>query len=42
VVPDRDALRARAESLEQRFGALGLTARRWLTQVRPYRPAPAA
>ena len=37
-VPDREALQARAASLEQRFGALGLTARRWLTQVRPYRP----
>ncbi|MFY7854811.1 MAG: spermidine synthase [Rubrivivax sp.] len=37
-VPGRDVLQARAESLEQRFGALGLTARRWLTQVRPYRP----
>jgi spermidine synthase len=36
VVPGRDELAARAAVLEQRFGALGLPARKWLRMVRPY------
>jgi spermidine synthase len=40
VVPEREALLARAAVLEQRFGALGLPARKWLRMVRPYRAAP--
>ncbi len=36
VVPDRDALEARAAALDKRFGALGLPARKWLRMVRPY------
>lgn len=39
VVPGREALLARAAVLEQRFGALGLPARKWLRMVRPYRGA---
>jgi len=38
IVPEREALAARAEALEQRFGALGLPARKWLRMVRPYSP----
>lgn len=38
VVPGREELAARAESLERRFGALGLPARKWLRMVRPYSP----
>lgn len=36
VVPEREALTARARVIEQRFGALGLPARKWLRMVRPY------
>ena len=36
VVPGRDELLARAAAIEQRFGALGLHARRWLRMVRPW------
>ena len=36
VVPDRDTLTARAESIQARFG---LPARKWLRLVRPYKPA---
>ena len=36
-VPTRDVLLQRAATIEQRFGALGLPARRWLRMVRPYR-----
>ena len=36
VVPDRDGLMARAAHIEQRFGALGLPARKWLRMVSPY------
>lgn len=42
VVPGRDELTARAQHLEQRFGALGLQARKWLRMVRPYTPQPQA
>ena len=42
VVPERDALTARAVHLEQRHGPLGLPARKWLRMVRPYQPQPAA
>lgn len=41
VVPDREALTARAVHLEQRYGPLGLPARKWLRMVRPYQPEPA-
>lgn len=41
AVPPREELLARAAVLEQRFGALGLPARKWLRMVRPY-VAPAA
>ena len=44
VVPGREVLAARAALIEQRFGALGLPARKWLRMVRPYegeRPPPA-
>lgn len=37
VVPGRGELAARADLIEQRFGALGLPARKWLRMVRPYR-----
>jgi spermidine synthase len=36
VVPEREALKARALLIEQRFGSLGLPARKWLRMVRPY------
>jgi spermidine synthase len=36
TVPDAATLRQRAVHIEARFGALGLLARRWLHQVRPY------
>ena len=36
VVPGREALTARALVIEQRFGNLGLPARKWLRMVRPY------
>lgn len=39
VVPDRDELSERAAHIEQRFGNLGLPARKWLRMVRPYTPA---
>ena len=39
VVPGREVLQARAEHLEQRFGKLGLKARKWLRMVRPYSPS---
>ena len=38
VVPDRATLAARAATIEARFGALGLPARKWLRMVRPYTP----
>lgn len=38
LVPGRDELVARAAAIEQRFGALGLSARKWLRMVRPYSP----
>jgi len=38
VVPDRDELSARAAHIEQRYGSLGLPARKWLRMVRPYTP----
>jgi spermidine synthase len=38
-VPGRDELSARAALIEERFGALGLPARKWLRMVRPYEPA---
>ncbi|MBL8334163.1 MAG: spermidine synthase [Rubrivivax sp.] len=39
TVPDADTLRQRADTLDQRFGDHGLSARRWLRMVRPYVPA---
>jgi spermidine synthase len=36
VVPNRATLIARAALIEQRFGNLGLPARKWLRMVRPY------
>lgn len=36
VVPNRATLTARAALIEQRFGNLGLPARKWLRMVRPY------
>jgi hypothetical protein len=41
AVPSREELLARAAVLEQRFGALGLPARKWLRMVRPYGAPPA-
>ena len=41
-VPDREALTARAACIEQRWGALGLRARKWLRMVRPYGATAAA
>jgi spermidine synthase len=38
VVPQREVLAARAATIETRFGALGLPARKWLRMVRPYTP----
>jgi spermidine synthase len=38
VVPQRAELGARAATIEARFGALGLPARKWLRMVRPYQP----
>ena len=38
-VPEREALLARADQIEQRFGVLGLAARKWLRMVRPYAAA---
>ena len=35
-VPAREVLLARADQIEQRFGPLGLAARKWLRMVRPY------
>jgi spermidine synthase len=37
-VPGREELLARAAQIEQRFGKLGLPARKWLRMVRPYPP----
>jgi spermidine synthase len=37
VVPPRDELLQRADTIESRFGPLGLAARKWLRMVRPYR-----
>lgn len=42
VVPDRVELTHRAAVIEQRFGALGLPARKWLRMVRPYTEVPDA
>ncbi len=39
LVPGRDELSERAAVIEQRFGAIGLPARKWLRMVRPYQPA---
>jgi spermidine synthase len=36
VVPEREALTLRAAVIEDRFGAWGLPARKWLRMVRPY------
>jgi spermidine synthase len=36
VVPEREALTLRAATIEDRHGALGLPARKWLRMVRPY------
>jgi spermidine synthase len=40
VVPGREELQARAETIERRFGDCGLAARKWLRCVRPGVPAP--
>ena len=39
TVPDAGTLRLRAAALDERYGDLGLTARRWLRMVRPHVPA---
>ena len=36
VVPDREGLLQRAATIESRYGAFGLPARKWLRMVRPY------
>ena len=36
VVPDREGLSQRAATIESRYGAFGLPARKWLRMVRPY------
>ena len=36
VVPEREALTLRAAVIEDRYGPLGLPARKWLRMVRPY------
>jgi spermidine synthase len=36
VVPEREALTLRAAAIEDRWGPLGLPARKWLRMVRPY------
>ncbi len=38
--PEREERLRRADTIEARFGALGLPARKWLRLVRPYEPAP--
>jgi spermidine synthase len=38
VVPAREVLSARAAAIEERFGSLGLPARKWLRMVRPFTP----
>jgi len=38
ALPDRATLAARAATIEARFGALGLPARKWLRMLRPCRP----
>jgi len=35
-LPQRDELAARAATIEARFGALGLSARKWTRMIRPY------
>jgi spermidine synthase len=40
VLPDRATLAARAATIEARFGALGLPARKWLRMLRPYTASP--
>lgn len=40
VVPEKAELSARAASIEQRYGPLGLPARKWLRMVRPYLHVP--
>jgi len=42
VLPQREVLQARAALLEQRFGRLGLPARKWLRMLRPLQAGPAA
>ncbi|MFO1292977.1 MAG: class I SAM-dependent methyltransferase [Rubrivivax sp.] len=42
VLPEREVLQARAALLEQRFGRLGLPARKWLRMLRPLQAGPAA
>jgi len=37
-VPEREALTLRAAAIEDRYGDLGLPARKWLRMVRPYTP----
>lgn len=39
-LPPRDELLARAATIEDRFGALGLTARKWTRMIRPYAALP--
>ena len=38
-VPGREELQARAAHIDERFGTLGLSARKWLRMVRPYAAA---
>ncbi len=41
AVPPREELQRRAEWIEQRYGKLGLPARKWLRMVRPFEPGSA-
>jgi hypothetical protein len=38
LLPDRDTLHDRAATIEDRFGAWGLPARKWLRMLRPLAP----
>jgi hypothetical protein len=40
VVPDREELAARADTLEGRFRDAGLPAKKWLRMVRPFSSSP--
>jgi spermidine synthase len=42
ALPDPATLRARAATIESRFGSLGLPALKWLRMLRPYQGAPSS